>query len=150
MKKVKIRSYCGFYQCFWKWGIDKAMSVLSYIRMGPDSLEAYYQEAGRTGRDEQKSYAVLLYNESDILESARRLEMSFRMFRLSEKLIRHWQIIFNCLLAQVKGVSLISISVHFVQLIICRLGSIQQSENTGTARTALLLRNLPICIRRFM
>ncbi len=31
----------------------------------PDSLEAYFQEAGRAGRDEKKAYAVLLYNEAD-------------------------------------------------------------------------------------
>ena len=31
----------------------------------PDCLESYYQEAGRAGRDEKKSYAVLLYNTED-------------------------------------------------------------------------------------
>ncbi|MDX2128229.1 MAG: ATP-dependent DNA helicase RecQ [Chloroherpetonaceae bacterium] len=32
----------------------------------PDTLEAYYQEAGRAGRDGKKSYAVLLFQEADI------------------------------------------------------------------------------------
>ncbi len=32
----------------------------------PDNLEAYYQEAGRAGRDGKRSYAVLLYNISDM------------------------------------------------------------------------------------
>ena len=39
----------------------------------PDSPEAYFQEAGRAGRDGHKSYAVLLYNPSD----ARRMQQIF-------------------------------------------------------------------------
>lgn len=49
-------------------GIDKpdVRTVIHYDL--PDTLEAYYQEAGRAGRDEQKSYAVALYNNSDLKE----------------------------------------------------------------------------------
>jgi ATP-dependent DNA helicase RecQ len=43
----------------------------------PDSLEAYFQEAGRAGRDEQKAYAVMLYNEGDVLDLKRRLSDGF-------------------------------------------------------------------------
>jgi ATP-dependent DNA helicase RecQ len=43
----------------------------------PESLEAYYQEAGRAGRDEQKSYAVLLYNPADREEMEMRMESTF-------------------------------------------------------------------------
>ncbi len=46
-------------------GIDKP-DVRMVIHIDcPDSLEAYFQEAGRGGRDGEKAYAVLLYNQSD-------------------------------------------------------------------------------------
>ncbi|WP_420318116.1 RecQ family ATP-dependent DNA helicase [Ekhidna sp.] len=49
-------------------GIDKP-DVRTVIHMDlPDSLEAYYQEAGRAGRDEKKAYAVALYHVQDIEE----------------------------------------------------------------------------------
>ena len=51
-------------------GIDKPdVRVVVHLDV-PDSLEAYYQEAGRAGRDGQKAYAVMLYTTGD-LESLR-------------------------------------------------------------------------------
>jgi len=58
-------------------GIDKS-DVRSVIHLDlPDNLESYYQEAGRCGRDEKSSYAVVLYNQSDILDLERRIKVNF-------------------------------------------------------------------------
>ncbi len=58
-------------------GIDKPdVRFVVHIDL-PDSLEAYFQEAGRAGRDEKKAFAVLLYNNADKIELQRNVEMSF-------------------------------------------------------------------------
>ncbi len=58
-------------------GIDKP-DVRTVVHMDlPDSLEAYFQEAGRAGRDEEKAYAVLLYDETDKNRLERAYEQSF-------------------------------------------------------------------------
>ena len=46
-------------------GIDKPDVRVVLHADCPDSIEAYFQEAGRAGRDGQKAYAVLLFNDSD-------------------------------------------------------------------------------------
>ena len=47
-------------------GIDKP-DVRAVIHLDlPTTLEAYYQEAGRAGRDEKKAYAVVLYDDHDV------------------------------------------------------------------------------------
>ncbi|MBL7800511.1 MAG: RecQ family ATP-dependent DNA helicase [Chitinophagales bacterium] len=49
-------------------GIDKP-DVRTVIHFAPpDSIEAYYQEAGRGGRDGQKAFAVLLYEKHDLAQ----------------------------------------------------------------------------------
>ncbi len=58
-------------------GIDKP-DVRTVVHLDlPDSVEAYFQEAGRAGRDGKKSYAVLIYDEADIFDAKRNLELSF-------------------------------------------------------------------------
>ncbi len=57
-------------------GIDKP-DVRTVVHMDlPDTLEAYYQEAGRAGRDEKKAYAVALYHNQDTTELKDRAERS--------------------------------------------------------------------------
>lgn len=58
-------------------GIDKPdVRFVVHIDL-PDSPEAYFQEAGRAGRDQKLAYAVLLFNESDKLRMKQRLEANF-------------------------------------------------------------------------
>lgn len=58
-------------------GIDKP-DVRIVIHMDlPDSIEAYFQEAGRVGRDGQKAYAVILYAKSDKTTLHKRIPDTF-------------------------------------------------------------------------
>ena len=70
-------------------GIDKP-DVRLVIHMDcPDSLEAYFQEAGRAGRDGQKSYAVLLYNDSDERKLKKRISENYPEKESIRKVYEH-------------------------------------------------------------
>ena len=58
-------------------GIDKPDVRIVIHRDCPDSIEAYFQEAGRAGRDGRKAYAVLLYNDNDKAKLERRIVDSY-------------------------------------------------------------------------
>ena len=58
-------------------GIDKPdVRFVIHVDL-PDSPEAYFQEAGRGGRDEKQAYAVILYDNTDIESLKQNLELSF-------------------------------------------------------------------------
>ena len=54
-------------------GIDKPDVRVVIHHDLPDTIEAYFQEAGRAGRDEQKAFAVLLYDPSDKSKARKRI-----------------------------------------------------------------------------
>lgn len=58
-------------------GIDKPdVRIVIHLDL-PDSIEAYFQEAGRAGRDGKKAYAVILYAKSDKATLLKRIHDSF-------------------------------------------------------------------------
>jgi ATP-dependent DNA helicase RecQ len=58
-------------------GIDKP-DVRTVIHMDlAESIEAYFQEAGRAGRDEKKAYAVQLYAHGDVLDLDKKIKEGF-------------------------------------------------------------------------
>lgn len=75
----------------WKHGESRVMVATNAFGMGidkpdvrlvihvdcPDSIEAYFQEAGRAGRDGLKAYAVLLYNRHDESKLKKRISDTF-------------------------------------------------------------------------
>ncbi len=78
-------------QAAWKNGKSRVMVATNAFGMGidkpdvrfvvhfslPDSIEAYFQEAGRGGRDEKKAYAVMLFQQADIIEARATLAAAY-------------------------------------------------------------------------
>ena len=81
-------------------GIDKP-DVRTVIHIDvPDNLEAYYQEAGRGGRDEKTAYAILLFNKTDINELQFRVDQNFPALEIIQNV---YQALCNFLNMPVEG-----------------------------------------------
>lgn len=80
-------------------GIDKP-DVRTVIHMDiPESIEAYFQEAGRAGRDEKKAYAVQLIENGDVIELDKKIKEGYPSVEfikeVHESLLTHFRIATN-------------------------------------------------------
>ena len=80
----------------------------------PTAIEAYYQEAGRAGRDGKKAYAIALYDESDIEKHYKNLETNYPE---EEYLRRIYQALANFFAVAIGGNQYASYDFNFEQFI---------------------------------
>jgi len=86
-------------------GIDKP-DVRLVIHMDcPDSPEAYFQEAGRAGRDGEKSYAILLYNRQDSSKLHKRIDDNFPLKDDIRKVYEHLAYYYQIAVGDGRGVT---------------------------------------------
>jgi len=126
-------------------GIDKP-DVRLVIHMDcPDSLEAYFQEAGRGGRDGKKSYAILLYNNNDHAKLMRRIDDTFPEKNYIRKIYDHLAYFYQVGIGSGYGITFefdiakfchnfkhFPVPVNSALTILSRAGYIDYTENQDT------------------
>jgi ATP-dependent DNA helicase RecQ len=116
-------------------GIDKA-EVRTVVHLDlPDSLEAYFQEAGRAGRDEQKAFAVLLYNNGDAVKMRKRVSDSFPgkevVIKTYESLCNYYQIGVGSGLERVFAFDITDFCVRFKLPILITYNALKLLQQAG-------------------
>lgn len=116
-------------------GIDKP-DVRMVIHLDlPDSVEAYFQEAGRAGRDGLKAYAVLLYNKSDSTKAKKRLSDNFpgrdRIKLTYDKLGNYFELAVGCGEGMIYPFNLMDFCTKFKLPILPTFSSLKTLEQGG-------------------
>jgi ATP-dependent DNA helicase RecQ len=116
-------------------GIDKPdVRVVIHLDL-PDSPEAYFQEAGRAGRDRRKSYAVLLYEKADRLQLERWFELSFPDFTFIKRVYQALGSYFQLALGAGAGESfdfdLIEFARNFQLDVLLTMSALKVLEQSG-------------------
>lgn len=84
-------------------GIDKPdVRIVVHLDL-PDSIEAYFQEAGRAGRDGEKAYAIILYAKSDKTTLHKRIPDTFPEKEYVIQLYEHLQYYYQMAMGDGQG-----------------------------------------------
>ena len=134
-------------------GIDKADVRLVIHVDCPDCIEAYFQEAGRAGRDGKHAYAILLFNDKESITLRRRIDSTFPALDDIRTIYDHLAYFFQIAAGYGCGVSHqfdidrfcrrfhhFPIQVNSALLILQRCGSLKYEPNPDkTARVRFIL-----------
>jgi ATP-dependent DNA helicase RecQ len=116
-------------------GIDKAnvRTVIHYDL--PESLEAYFQEAGRAGRDGLRAYAVLVFNQNDISALKERIERSYPDINVIKSvydgIANYYRLAFGSGMDETFNFDIVAISERLNLAILEVFNSIKILERTG-------------------
>ena len=120
-------------------GIDKPDVRWVIHEQKPDSIEAYYQEAGRAGRDGQKAFAILLYHASDFIEDEKnclsKYPSSDQISRVYELLCNHLKIAVGSGLHQTYAFDIQAFAKHYQLSIPLVYNSLKLLEQEGYLQT---------------
>ncbi len=116
-------------------GIDKA-NVRTVIHYDiPDSIEAYFQEAGRAGRDGLRAYAVLVYNKGDVIALKERIERGYPEISVIKKvysgIANYYQLAFGSGMEESFNFDIIAIAERINLTVLQVFNSIKILERTG-------------------